>query len=289
MVDGAQPVWLTDQMEWVEKVIGAARKSPFSRIKSVYADITADEARAKGYVKEAEKFEEVFPVFSRTTTPQTVYKKQKLDRDDIVDITDFNVVAWLKKEMKMKLREELARAILVGDGRANGHADKIKPEHVRPIWQDDAVYTHVHSFAVGDDIVAIIDGVVAAREYYKGSGNPSLFVSPATLSAMMLVRDADGRRLHKTKAELTSALMVKEVVEIPLLAGLNRVDGDTFNLVGILVNMRDYVVGADKGGQTTFFEDFDIDFNQHKYLYETRVSGALVLPKAAIVFEQDTV
>ena len=197
------PVFEMEDQAWVAKVLNSARKTPFSRIKSLYATITADEARAKGYVTAAEKFEEVFPLFSRTTTPQTVYKKQKLDRDDLLDITDFNVVRWLKAEMQVKLREELARAVLIGDGRSGGDADKINPLNIRPIYGDAATYTHVHTaFAAADDILTIIDGVVEARPNYKGAGNPTLFVTPGTLTSMLLVRDTTNRRIYQTKADL---------------------------------------------------------------------------------------
>lgn len=277
----------TEQMAWVETVLGATKKTPFARIKSTYADITADDARARGYVKGAEKFEEVFPILDRTTTPQTIYKKQSIDRDDMIDITDFNVVAWLKSEMRMKLREELARAILIGDGRTVGHADKIKTDNIRPIYGDAAIYAHPKVFAQSATTLDIIDGVTASRTDYKGAGNPVLYCSSEMLTSMLLVRDADGRRIHQTEASLAAALRVSAIVEIPPMSNIVRTDGaDTYDLLGIVVNLRDYVIGADKGGETTFFDDFDIDFNKYKYLYETRVSGALVTPKSAIVLEQ---
>lgn len=289
-VNPGGPVFQVEDQVWVANVLNKARKTPFSRIKSMYATITADEARAKGYVTGAEKFDEVFPLFSRTTTPQTIYKKQRLDRDDLLDITDFDVVRWLKSEMQLKLREELARAILVGDGRSGASADKIQPTNIRPIYGDDAVYTHVHTaFAAADDVLDIIDGVVAARSSYKGTGNPTLFVTPGLLTSMLLVRDTTNRRIYGTKADLAAAMMVSDIVEVPFMTGITRVDTNTYTLLAILVNMQDYTIGADKGGQTSFFQSFDIDFNQEKYLYESRVSGALTVPKSAVVFEQSDV
>lgn len=288
MVEPGAPVWYGRDQEWVGVLLNSIRKSPFARIKSMYADITADEARAKGYVKEAEKFEEVFPVLTRTTTPQTVYKKQKLDRDDIIDITDFDVVTWLKAEMRVMLLEEIARAILITDGRSPVHADKIVETNVRPIYTDDDIYAHKVEFLPADTILDVIDGITAAHEHYQGSGAPTLFLSPGVLSQMLLLRDGDNHRMYPTVGALKSALRVSEIVEVPLMTGISRVDVTTINLLAIMVNPRDYVLGADKGGRTTFFSDFDIDFNQHKYLYETRVSGALIRPKSAIVFEQDT-
>lgn len=286
-VHSGGPQFIMEDQEWVSKVLGRARHTPFSRIKSMYATITADEARAKGYVTGAEKFEEVFPVFSRVTTPQTIYKKQKLDRDDIIDITDFDVVRWMKGEMQIKLREELARAILIGDGREVIDPDKIKSDNIRPIYGDNVLYSHQHLFQPADDVLDIIDGVVAARENYKGAGSPVLFVAPGLLTSMMLVRDTTNRRIYPTKTDLLQAMLVSDIIEVPFMTGVTRsVDTATYSLLAIMVNMQDYVIGADKGGQTSFFEDFDIDFNQYKYLYESRVSGALVNPKAAIIFEQ---
>lgn len=290
VVDGQMPAWYGRDQEWVSTFMGMIRRVPFSRIKSRYANITADEARARGYITGAEKFEEVFPVFARVTTPQTIYKKQKLDRDDIVDITDFDVVSWLKAEMQMMLKEELARAVLVGDGRSALDPDKIKVENVRPIWTDDDIYAHKIAFATDDDILDIIDGITAAREFYKGSGNPTLFLPSGVLSAMLLVRSvADDRRIYPTEESLRAALRVGKIVEVPVMTGQVR-DGavNVLNLIGILLNPRDYTLGADRGGQVTMFDDFDIDFNQYKYLLETRVSGALTLPKSAIIFEQDS-
>ena len=263
------------------------RKSPFSRIKSLHADITADEARAKGYVKEAQKADEVFPMLRRTTTPTTVYKKQKLDRDDIVDITDFDVVRWLKQEMRIMLDEEIARAILVGDGRAGAHADKISETSIRPIWTDDTtVYVHQERVAVSRTYSDLIDDMLTARVNYRGTGMPDLFVSPSVLNQWLLLKDADGRRLYRNISELAAELRVKEIIEVPIMEGLQQSGTPNYDLIAIMVNMRDYTIGADKGGQLSMFDDFDIDYNQYKYLIETRMSGALWVPKAAVVLER---
>lgn len=286
------PTFISREMSWVPGVLSGVHKTPFSRIKSVHADITADEARALGYVKGNLKKEEVIKLLKRVTTPQTVYKKQKLDRDDIVDITDMDVVAWLKMEMRMMLDEELARAFLVGDGRDPESVDKIKTENIRPIFSDDDMYAH--KVPLANDIATkdIIDEFIRAREHYKGSGNPTLYTSTKVLMDMLLLKDTLGRRLYNTKSELASALLVNDIVEVPVLAGVTRIDDTdplnekTMDLVGIIVNLKDYNVGADKGGQISLFDDFDIDYNQYKYLMETRVSAALVKPKSALVFEK---
>ena len=286
------PTFISREMSWVPGVLSGVHKTPFSRIKSVYADITADEARALGYVKGNLKKEEVIKLLKRVTTPQTVYKKQKLDRDDIVDITDMDVVAWLKMEMRMMLDEELARAFLVGDGRDPESEDKIKTENIRPIFSDDDMYAHKVPLANAIATKDIIDEFIRAREHYKGSGNPTLYTSTKVLMDMLLLKDTLGRRLYNTKSELASALLVNDIVEVPVLAGVTRVDDTdplaekTMELVGIIVNLKDYNVGADKGGQINLFDDFDIDYNQYKYLMETRVSAALVKPKSALVFEK---
>lgn len=286
------PTFISREMSWVPGVLAGVHRSPFSRIKSVHADITADEARALGYVKGNLKKEEVIKLLKRVTTPQTVYKKQKLDRDDIVDITDMDVVAWLKMEMRMMLDEELARAFLVGDGRDPESADKIKTENIRPIFSDDDMYAHKVALANDIAIKDLIDEFIRAREHYKGSGNPTLYTSTKVLMDMLLLKDTLGRRLYNTKSELASALLVNDIVEVPVLAGVTRVDDTdplaekTMELVGIMVNLKDYNVGADKGGQISLFDDFDIDYNQYKYLMETRISAALVKPKSALVFEK---
>lgn len=285
-----EPTWIARDMAWVSGVLSGTRHSPFSRIKSLHADITADEARAKGYVTGAEKVEEVFPILKRVTTPTTVYKKQKLDRDDIVDITDFNVVSWLKSEMRVMLNEEIARAILVGDGRLITDADYINVENIRPIWGDDSVYvTHLQDLEYAEDIDPneLIDALISARTDYRGSGSPSLFVAPSLLTSWLLLKDENGHRLYKTVGELASELRVKEIIEVPIMEGLTR-EPETniiYHLQAIMVNLRDYTIGADRGGEINMFDDFDIDYNQYKYLIETRMSGAMWVPKGAVVLE----
>lgn len=283
-----EPTFIARRMEWVNSVITGVRHSPFSRIKSLHADITADEARAKGYVTGDQKLEEVFPVLRRITTPTTIYKKQRLDRDDIIDITDFNVVAWLKREMRVMLDEEIARAILVGDGRG-AVSDKISETEVRPIWTDDAVYIHQEVAAFADTTTDLIDDFLAMRVEYRGAGSPTCFMAPSLLTAMLLLKDADGRRMYRTPAELAAELRVSNIVEVPVMEGLVHTPVATeYALRAIVVNLSDYTVGADKGGEINMFDDFDIDYNQQKYLIETRISGALTVPKSALVLEQLT-
>lgn len=283
-----EPTWIARQMGWVPKVMKGTRHSPFSRIKSLHADITADEARAFGYVTGDLKVEEVFPILTRSTTPTTIYKKQKLDRDDIVDITDFNVVAWLKREMRVMLDEEIARAILVGDGRG-AVPEKIVETNVRPIWTDDAVYMHQEVAAFADGTTDLIDDIIGMRVEYRGSGSPTCFMAPSLLTAMLLLRDTDTRRMYRSEAELASELRVSEIVEVPAMEGLVHTPVATeYALRAIIVNLSDYTVGADKGGEVNMFDDFDIDYNQQKYLIETRISGALTVPKSALVLEQLT-
>lgn len=283
-----EPTWIARRMEWVSGVMTGVRHSPFSRIKSLHADITADEARAKGYVTGAAKLDEVFPVLRRVTTPTTIYKKQKLDRDDIIDITDFNVVAWLKREMRVMLDEEIARAILVGDGRG-AVEDKISETEVRPIWTDDAVYMHQEVALFADTTADLIDDFLGMRVEYRGSGSPTCFMAPSLLTAMLLLRDTDTRRMYRTVQELASELRVKNIVEVPAMEGLVHTPVATeYALRAIVVNLGDYTVGADKGGEVNMFDDFDIDYNQQKYLIETRISGALTVPKSALVLEQLT-
>lgn len=286
------PELITRQMEWVSKVWNATRKSPFSRIKSIAANLTEDEARAKGYIKGKKKLEEQFGLLKRATTPQTVYKKQSLDRDDIIDITDFDVVAWLKAEMRMMLNEELARAILVGDGRNASAEDKINPINIRPIWTDDDMYTikyEVEMPTTGDrtdETNAIIDAANMARIDYKGSGTPTFYTSSKTLTTMLLAKDKIGHRLYANVGELASALRVKEIVEVAVMDNLTREgDNGSMELIGLIVNLSDYTVGADKGGAVSMFDDFDIDYNKEKYLIETRCSGALTHPYSAIALE----
>lgn len=282
-----EPTWIARRMEWVSKVLTGTKHTPFSRIKSLHADITADAARARGYITANQKVEEVFPVLRRITTPHTIYKKQKLDRDDVIDITDFNVVAWLKSEMRVMLDEEIARAILVGDGRdpVADVDDHIPHTNVRPVYQDDVVYTYNVQVALARTADEMIDDLITAREQYRGSGNPTLFVAPNMLTQWLLLKDADGRRLYRTVGELASELRVAGIVEVPVMDGVEN-DAATHDLRAIMVNLMDYTVGADRGGEINFFDDFDIDYNQHKYLIETRISGALTVPKSAITLEQ---
>lgn len=278
---------------WVAEVWGALKKSPFSRIKSTAANITADEARARGYIKGKQKKEEVIKLLKRATTPQTVYKLQKMDRDDVIDITDFDVVVWLKAEMRMMLDEELARAVLVGDGRDASSDDKIKEENIRPIYQDDDVYT-IHKevvYPTGADETdisnALIDAALRARKDYKGSGNPAFYGSTDVINDMLLAKDKIGRRLYATVTELADALRVSKIVEVPVLEGVTRTSGSSImELLGLIVNLGDYTVGADKGGEVNMFDDFDLNFNKYEYLIETRCSGALTKPYSAIALEK---
>jgi HK97 family phage prohead protease len=286
------PELISRDMEWVATVMAGVSKSPFSRVKSTAANITADEARAKGYVKGNQKVEEVIAALKRTTTPQTVYKFQKLDRDDVIDITDFDVVVFIKSEMRVMLNEELARAFLIGDGRSNDSDDKIDPLHIRPIYGDNAVYTvsrvltPAANATAAQKAKAFIQDIVRSRKLYKGSGNPSLFTTEDQLVEMLLLEDTNGRVIYETIDKLKTALRVKDIITVPVMEGVNRVVADDqFDLLGILVNLTDYNVGADKGGQVSMFEDFDLNFNKHEYLIETRCSGALKKPYSAIVYE----
>ena len=276
------PEWISRNMDWVQKVMSGVHRTPFSRIKSQYADITEDAARAKGYMKGNLKKEEVFTLLKRTTDPQTIYKKQKLDRDDIIDITDFDVVAWIKAEMRVMLNEEIARAILIGDGRQADSDDKIQENHVRPIVKDVDLF-NIKKEVVGNTAKDVINTAIRARKDYKGSGNPIFFTTEDELTEMLLLEDTIGHKLYKTEAELATALRVSSIVTVEAMEGykvsINNVDKD---LVGVIVNLSDYNVGADKGGEINLFDDFDIDYNQYKYLIETRISGALIKPFSAI-------
>jgi HK97 family phage prohead protease len=286
VIGGAAPDIFKDEDSWVSTVMNGVHKSPFARTKTRYADLTGEEARARGYIKGNEKLEEVFPVLQRTTDPQTVYKKQQLDRDDIVDITEFDVVAWLKQEMRMMLRAELARQILVGDGRSAMSPDYIDPTKIRPIWTDHEVYSEKIVLEANTPVDEQIDAVVRAHVDYQGTGRPTFFASPQVIVEMLLLKDLDGRRIYPTRQTLAAALDVADIVDVPVMKNLTRNDGvDDLDLVGIVVNLRDYNLGMDRMGQTAFFDDFDIDFNQYKYLYESRQSGALIRPKSAIVIE----
>jgi HK97 family phage prohead protease len=281
---------------WVGNVMASVKHTPFSRVKSFYANITADEARAKGYVKGAKKVEEVITALKRTTDPQTVYKLQKMDRDDIIDITDFDVVAWLKGEMRGKLDEEIARAILIGDGRSSSSADKVDPLKIRPIYQDDTTYTikRILTRASGADdsafAKAFIKDVVKSRKEYKGSGNPTLYTTEDMLTSMLLIEDTTGRVIYDTIEKLKTALRVRDIVTVPVMENVGYEDTQAkkkWNLLGVLVNLSDYNVGADKGGSVNMFDDFDINYNKYEYLIETRCSGALVKPYSAITFEEE--
>ena len=287
------PEWINREMGWVKNVMGAVHHTPFSRIKSMFADLTEDDARAKGYIKGNFKKEQVFGLMKRTTTPTTIYKKQKLDRDDVIDITDFDVVAWLKAEMRMMLEEELARAILVGDGRPSSSDDKINELNIRPIWTDDDFYTIKKKISVSANATedqkakAFIRACVKSRKEYKGSGNPTLYTTEDVLTDLLLLEDSTGRVIYETEDKLRSALRVSAIVTVPVMEGLKRTDEESneLNLMGIIVNLNDYNVGADKGGAVNMFDDFDIDYNAQKYLIETRCSGALIKPFSAIALE----
>lgn len=286
------PDFIQRRVEWVGKVMAGVHKTPFSRIKSIHADITADEARALGYLKGNLKKEEVFSLLKRTTDPQTVYKKQKLHRDDVIDITDFDVVAWLKAEMRMMLDEEIARAILVGDGRLASSEDKIDESRLRPVFNDADLYTikKLLTFTANDNAdkraKEFIRSVIKARKDYKGSGEPTLFCTDDVLTDCLLLEDTTGRVIYDSIQKLATALRVKEIITVPVMEGVTRMVGDkTHNLMGLVLNLSDYNVGADKGGAVNMFDDFDIDYNAQKYLIETRCSGALTKPYSAIAVE----
>ena len=270
--------------EWVNAVLNNTQHVPFSRIKSMYADITADEARARGYTLDRNnnkrKIDEVFNVLKRVTTPQTVYKKQKLDRDDIIDITSFDVVAWLKQEMRIMLDEEIARAVLVGDGREVSDESKIRTDSIRPIAFDDDLYTIKVEVKDADDVTAMIDQVTQAQVNYRGSGTPTFYASPSLIAKMMTQRDQLNHRMYSTRNDLASELSVSNIVDVPILDTAKSEDGKP--VLGLIGNLKDYTIGADRGGNVSMFDDFDIDFNQQKYLMETRCSGALTLPKSFI-------
>lgn len=295
----ATPTFVKRNTEWVDRLMNAVSHTPFSRIKSVYANITADEARARGYIKGKQKKEEVFPLLKRTTDPQTIYKKQKLDRDDIIDITDMDVVNWLRQEMRMMLMEEIARAILIGDGRNNGSDDKINETHIRSVLNDDPFYsikvTQKYAAEPDKDTFAadLEENVVYAFEDYEGAGNPLMFTTQHNLNILLMQKDKMGRRIYKTKAELCAALGVADIIPVQVMKNLTRtpgvkettLTGKTMIVDAVIVNPSDYNVGTDKGGQVAMFDDFDIDYNQEKYLIETRMSGALVVPYSALVVE----
>ena len=282
----AEPEFISRQMDWVKKVMNGTRHTPFSRVKSIFADITMDEARAKGYTKGGVKTDEVFALLKRVTTPQTIYKRQKLDRDDILDITDFNVVAWIKAEMRMMLEEEAARAILIGDGRSTASADKISEDHIRPIYKDASLYTIRVTVPEGateaETAAAIVKAAVKGRKDYRGSGNTVMFTTASWHTEMALLEDKMGRPLYDTDEKLRNKMRVNDIVDV------EPMENQTYNgkeLAAIIVDLRDYNVGADKGGEVNFFDDFDLDYNRERYLIESRFSGALVKPYSAIVIE----
>lgn len=296
-----QPDMITRNMGWVDLFWNALHRTPFSRIKSVYANLTANDARAKGYVKGAQKVDQVLAMLARETSPQTIYKKQTLDRDDVIDITSIDVIAWLKQELRMMLNEELCRAMLVSDGRGTTAPDKIKTDRIRPIYGDDPVYTIYYELTYGvsdtDDQKAskLIDACVRARKDYKGSGDPWFFATNEVIADLLLAKDTIGRRLYKDMNELQAALRVSKIVEVPVMDGVTRdraadatagITAATMDLLALIVNPKDYTIGADKGGAVSLFDDFDIDYNQMKYLIETRCSGALTLPYSAIAIEK---
>lgn len=287
------PEFIKRDTGWVQKVMSGTHHTPFSRVKSLFANITEDEARAKGYIKGKLKKEEVFSLLKRTTDPQTIYKKQKLDRDDVIDIVDFDVVAWIRGEMRMMLEEEAARAILIGDGRLASDDDKISPDHIRPVAFDADLYTIKTPVATPDGASdedkakAFIKAAIKARKNYKGSGTPTLFTTEDMLTDMLLIEDTTGRTIYADEAALARKLRVKEIVTVPVMEGQAGPNGG--DMLGIIVNLADYNVGADKGGEINNFEDFDIDYNQMKYLIETRMSGALIKPYSAIVLESSTI
>lgn len=282
------PEFIKRDTGWVSKVMSGVHHSPFSRIKSMFANITEDQARAKGYIKGNLKKDEVFSLLKRTTTSTTVYKKQKIDKDDWDDITDFNVVSWLKTEMRMMLDEELARAYLLGDGRSTSDDDKINEQNIRPVAKDEALFTiqkavNITSNATDDDKAkAFIKAVIRSRKEYKGSGNPTLYTTEDMLTTCLLLTDTTGRDIYEDVNQLCKKLRVKEIVTVPVMEGVKAKDGN--DMLAILVNMNDYNVGADKGGSVNMFDDFDIDYNQQKFLMETRCSGALTKPYSAIVY-----
>lgn len=286
-----EPVMLNREQSWVTDVLNSVHHTPFTRIRSIYADITAEQARAKGYTKGKEKIEEVIKAFKRVTTATTIYKKQKLDRDDILDITEFSVVAFLKKEMRMMLNEELARAVLFGDGREEDDNDKINEENIRPIYTDNDVYTHKEIIKVNaattaeDKAKALIKASVKSRKNYKGSGRPTAYMLEDMVAECLLLEDVNGRRIYDTIEKLAAAMSVSKIIPVPLEGVTRKKDDKTYEFGALIVNLADYNVGTDKGGEVNLFDDFDIDFNQYKYLMETRCSGALTKPKAAVAID----
>lgn len=287
------PKFLNNEIGWVSTVLNGVHKSPFARIKSQFADITEDSIRAKGYLKTNKKKEHVFEMLKRTTGPTTIYTKQKIDRDDVIDITDFDVVSLIKEEMKLKMKEELARAILIGDGRLASDNDRIDPECIRPIYNDDDLYTVKAEIKEVMDYEPefydeFINTIIRNRKNYKGSGSPTLFTTDDVICEILLLKDMNGRRIYNSVQEIATLLRVNNIVTVPHMEGLVRTasDGKQYDVLGIIVNLRDYSVGTNNGGQLSMFDDFDIDYNQQKYLLETRCSGALTVPYSAMVIEK---
>lgn len=284
-----EPQRIMRENSWVSKVLQGAKHSPFSRVKTQWSNLTADDLRAKGYVKASRKKDVVYEVANRKTEPTTVYNKTKIDRDDVLDITTFNVVAWMQQNLRLALEEELARAVLIGDGREVSNPDKIKETNIRPIWKDDELFSHKVLIDKDAKTEDVIDIVRRSRKFYKGSGMPVLFTTNAFVCDMLEIKDINKRYIYETKQAVANALNVSDVIEVEVMEGAKReVAGKTQNLLGIIVNMQDYTLGADKGGETSFFEQFDIDFNQQKYLLEARCSGSLTKYKSAIVIEKAT-
>ena len=284
-----EPQRIMRENSWVAKVLQGSKHTPFSRVKTQWSNLTADDLRAKGYVKASRKKDVVYEVANRKTEPTTVYNKTKIDRDDVLDITTFNVVAWMQQNLRFALEEELARAVLIGDGREVSNPDKIKESNIRPIWKDDELFSHKVLIDKDAKTEDIIDVVRRSRKFYKGSGMPVLFTTNAFVCDMLEIKDINKRYIYETKQAVANALNVSDVIEVEVMEGAKReVAGKTQNLLGIIVNMQDYTMGADKGGETSFFEQFDIDFNQQKYLLEARCSGALTKYKSAIVIEKAT-
>ena len=284
-----EPQRIMRENSWVSKVLQGAKHSPFSRVKTQWSNLTADDLRAKGYVKASRKKDVVYEVANRKTEPTTVYNKTKIDRDDVLDITTFNVVAWMQQNLRLALEEELARAVLIGDGREVSNPDKIKESNIRPIWKDDELFSHKVLIDKDAKTPDIIDAVRRSRKFYKGSGMPVLFTTNGFVCDMLEIKDTNQRYIYETKQSIANALNVSDVIEVEVMEGAKReVGGKPQNLLGIIVNMQDYTLGADKGGETSFFEQFDIDFNQQKYLLEARCSGALTKYKSAIVIEKAT-
>lgn len=284
-----EPQRVMRENSWVAKVLQGSKHTPFSRVKTQWSNLTADDLRAKGYVKASRKKDVVYEIANRKTEPTTVYNKTKIDRDDVLDITTFNVVAWMQQNLRYSLEEELARAVLIGDGRQVSDENKIKEANIRPIWTDDELFSHKVLIDKGAKTPDIIDAVRRSRKFYKGSGSPVLFTTNGFVCDMLEIKDLNQRYVYETKQAVANALNVTDVIEVEVMEGAKReVGGKTQNLLGIIVNMQDYTMGSDKGGETSFFEQFDIDFNQQKYLLEARCSGALTKYKSAIVIEKAT-